>query len=111
MTDIASHIRIFEASPTDDFVEKRQAAIGAVAEQFKNRTTFVDILGLAEDLAAAAAPEGKLPDGLASEVEAALKGASLSFVLEGHELEARVCALLGAVSYLASVKPGGGAAG
>lgn len=110
MTDIASHIRIFEASPTDDFVEKRQATISAMAEQFKKRTTLVDILGLAEGLAAAIAPKGKLPDGLASQVEAALKDASLSFVLEGHQLEARVCALLGAVSYLASVAPGGGAA-
>ncbi len=110
MTDIASHIRIFEASPTDDFVEKRRAAIGAMAEQFRSRTTFVDILGLAEGLAAAVASKGRLPDGLASQVEAALKDASVSFVLEGHQLEARVCALLGAVSYLASVAPGGEAA-
>jgi hypothetical protein len=110
MTDIASHIRIFEASPTDDLVGKRQAAIGAIAEQFKKRTTFVDILGLAEGLAAAIAPKGKLPDGLASQVETALKDASPSFVMEGHQLEARVCALLGAASYLALVAPGEGAA-
>jgi hypothetical protein len=110
MTDLALHIRIFEASPTDDFVEKRQAAIGALAEQFKKRSTFVDILGLADGLAGAVAPKGKLPDELASQVETALKEVSPSFVLEGHQLEAQVCALLGAVSYLSSVTPGGGAA-
>jgi len=110
MTDIASHIRIIEASPTDDFVEKRQAAIGAMAKQFKTRSTFVDILGLADGLAAAIAPKGKLPDELATQVETTLRVASPSFVLEGHLLEARVCALLGAVSYLASATPGGGAA-
>lgn len=109
MTEIASHIRIFEASPTDEFVEKRQAAIGAMAAQFKERKTFVEILELADGLAAAIAPKGKLPNGLESQVAEALKSASPSFILEGHQLEARVCALLGAVSYLASVSPSGGA--
>ena len=61
-------------------------------------------------MCAAIAPKGRLPDALASQVETALKDASPSFVMEGHLLEARVCALLGAVSYLASAAPGGGAA-
>jgi hypothetical protein len=110
MTNLALHIRIFEASPTDDFVEKRQTAIGALAEQFKKLSTFVDILGLADGLAGAVVPKGKLPDELASQVETALKKASPSFVSEGHQLEAHVCALLGAAGYLSWVTPGAGAA-
>lgn len=108
MTEIASHIRIFESSPTDDFVEKRQAAIGAMAAYFKERKSFVDILGLADGLATTIAPKGKLPDALAIQVATALTNASPSFVLEGHQLEARVCALLGAVSYLESAAPSAG---
>ena len=51
MSDIASYIRIFEASPSDDFVEKRQTAIAALAEQYKKRTLHADVLGLADLIA------------------------------------------------------------
>lgn len=111
MTDIAKHIRIFEASPTDDFVEKRQIAISAIAEQFKKRATYPDILRLADALAATISPKGKLPDEIAGQVEEALKAASPAFIMEGNQLEARVCAMLGALSYLESTTPSKGAAG
>jgi len=93
MSDIASYIRIFEASPSDDFVEKRQAAIGALADQYKKRSSHADILGLAEGLAGALAPKGKLPDALAIQIEAALKEASVvaridEFKKEGYGIEA-----------------------
>jgi len=110
MTDIALHMRIFESSPTDDFVEKRKAAIEAMAEQFEKPASFLDILQLADGLATAIAPEGQVPSGLERQAEAALKNASPSFVLEGHQLEARVCALLAAVSYFESLSPSGGGA-
>jgi len=110
MTDLALHVRIFEANPTDDFFEKRRAAVGAVMGKFKGLGTSDKILALADGLAAAIAGGGKLRDDLASQVESALKDASPTFVLEGHELEARVCALLGAVTYLESAAPDSGAA-
>jgi hypothetical protein len=110
MTDLALHVRIFEASPTDDFFEKRRTAIGAIMEKFGGLGTFEKILALADGLAAATARGDKLRDDLAINVESALKEASPTFVLEGHELEARVCALLGAVTYLESVAPSGEAA-
>jgi hypothetical protein len=110
MTDIASYIRIFEASPSDDFVEKRQTAITALADSYRKRSAFVDIIGLAEGLAGALAARGKLPDALAGQVEAALKEASPSFVLEESPLEAKVCAVLAAVEYLEPIAPSSGAA-
>ena len=110
MSDIASYIRIFEASPSDDFVEKRQAAILALADQYKKRSLHADILGLAEGLAGALAPKGKLPDALAIQIEAALKEASPSFVLEEGQVEAKVCAILAAVTYLEPIAPSSGTA-
>jgi hypothetical protein len=106
MIDIATHVRIFEASPTDDFVQKRQSAITALSRQFQERKTFSDILELADGLAAALAHKGRPPDWLSVQVATALKDVSTSFVMEGHELEARVCALLAAATYLASAVPG-----
>ena len=76
MTDLALHIRIFEASPTDDFFKTRRAAIDAIMGKFKGFQTFDKILGLADGLAAAIAGGGKLRDDLASQVESALKDAS-----------------------------------
>lgn len=105
MTDIAFYIRIFEASPTDDFVEKRQTAIAALTKEYKTRSSFGDILGLSESLAGVLVPSGKLPDVLARQVEGALKAASPSFVLEDGSVEAMVCAVLAAVKYLESISP------
>ena len=83
MTDLALHIRIFEASPTDDFFQKRRAAIGAITAKFKTLRALDKILGLADALAAAVAPGGKLRNDLASQIESALKDASPTFVLAG----------------------------
>lgn len=110
MTDIAAHIRIFETSPTDDFVEKRVTAIGAISAKFEERKTFPEILTLADGLAAAIAAKGPLPKGIASDVEKSIKDASPSFVLEDRPLEALVCAALGVVNYLSRATPGDGAA-
>jgi hypothetical protein len=106
MTDFAAHIRIFEANPSDDFVEKRRKALDAIAKQFDSRTTFNDLYKLADELVEVAVSQGKLSGALATSVAAALKDASPAFVMEGHELEARTCALLAAVAHLEAFSPG-----
>jgi GTPase-associated system helical domain len=104
MTDIATHIRIFEASPTDDFVEKRSEAVHALVEAYKQSTSWASILGLAGDIAQAISPRGKLSERLATLAHGSLKNVSPSYVLEGHELEAKVCTLIAVVQYLESAK-------
>ena len=108
MVDIAIHIRILNAEPSDDFVEKRTNAIQDLSKAFAKRRTVPDILQLANDLSAAVATKGILPTALASEVEVAIKEYSPAFVQTGHELETIVCALLAALQYLESARPSKG---
>ena len=108
MTDIAIHIRIFDAEPTDDLVEKRTNAIHDLSKAFANRKTVPDILQLANDLSTAIGSKVGVPTALANEVEAAIREYSTAFVQVGHELEILVCAMLATLEYLEMATPSKG---
>lgn len=94
MTDLATHVRIFDPKPTDDLVSKWGLAVDDLAKSFTKIANVDAILAAAEEAAAAMA-DGALPAGLALKVEEALRQHSPSFVRIGHELELQVGLLMG----------------
>jgi hypothetical protein len=103
--DIAQHIRIFDKTPSDELVQKRTEAIGALSDKFSKLVNVSDILDLAADLTKAAAKNGALPESRAAEVETAIRDKSSSFVREGQELQMLTCALLAVLKLLKEAKP------
>ena len=103
MSNIAAHIRIFEASPTDDFVTKRVAVISALTDSFKKRSSYADLAGLANDIAAIFSPRAKLSDALTDQVAEAVSKESAAFDKDERTEEIAVLAALGALSWLAGV--------
>lgn len=98
MTHIATHIRIFAADPSDDLVEKRTHAIGAITKDFKARRDIHDLLQTANDLAIAVQQGGKLSTALTATIEGAIREKSTAFVADKHELEMLVCGMSGALN-------------
>jgi hypothetical protein len=107
MTDLAAHLRIFDISPSDELMQKRQAAINKLADQFRELSAPHQILVLANDLAGAIAFEGGLSSALASQVESAIRDQNPSFVQEDQEVQLTTCALLAALGILEGAKPAG----
>ena len=97
MVDIALHVRIFEGSPTDELVEKRQTAIREIAGKFVKPNTVARLLSVANGVALASKDNGRLPPELAAEVGDSIAKVSPSFVVEGHDLELSTCAMLAAI--------------
>ncbi|MER9748282.1 GTPase-associated system all-helical protein GASH [Mesorhizobium sp. M0140] len=97
MLDIAPHVRIFEASPSDEFVKKRQAAIKEIAGKFFKPNYIARLLSVANGVVIASGG-GKLPPDLASDVATSITKVSPSFVAEGHDLELATCAMLAAIT-------------
>lgn len=102
MTNIAHHIRIFEASPTDDYVTKRMAVVSALADNFKKRQSYADLFALASDIAIVFSPRAHLSDAIAMQVANAISKESPSFDKDERQEEINVCAALGGLSWLAS---------
>lgn len=98
MLDIAPHVRIFEASPTDDFVVKRQAAIKEIAGKFTKPNTVERLLSVANAVVLASNVGGKLPPDIGNEVVTSITKVSPSFVAEGHDLELSTCAMLAVIT-------------
>lgn len=102
MVDVAQHIRIFEASPTDDFVTKRKAAIKEISSKLIASRNFRDLLEMANAVVIAARFDKDLALELANEATAAIKKQSQAFVQEGRALELSTCILLAAITALES---------
>ncbi|BCH33411.1 hypothetical protein MesoLjLc_53410 [Mesorhizobium sp. L-8-10] len=98
MLDIAPHVRIFEGSPTDEFVTKRQTAIKDIAAKFIKPNHIARLLSVANGVVLASKEGGKLPPELAAEVAASITKVSPSFVAEEHDLELSTCAMLAAIN-------------
>jgi hypothetical protein len=105
---IAQHIRIFEKTPDDDFVQKRTKAIDALATKFSSSNDVGLLLQLAADLTNGVAKGGVMPEARLTEIEAVIQAESTSFVKEGQELQLVTCALLAALQNLNSAKPSEG---
>jgi hypothetical protein len=108
MPDIAVVVRIFEPEPTDDLVEKRGKAIKEIAARFAKRKNVAEILQLANELALSVAPKGALAPNLATEIEAAIKKESTSFVKDGEDLQIMACALAASLQHLEGASPSRG---
>jgi hypothetical protein len=102
---IAQHIRIFEKTPDDVFVQKRTTVIDALASKFLSSNEVGKLLQLAADLTSGVAKGGSMPEGRMVEVETAIQAESTSFVREGQELQMVTCALLAVLQSLQSAKP------
>lgn len=100
MTNIAQHIRIFEAGPTDDFVTKRANCVTSLSDAFRKKKSWADLIGLANDIASIFAPHAKLSDALATQVADAISKESPSFDKGERPEEIQVCAALGVLTWL-----------
>src|SRR4029077_20925116 len=99
MTNIAAHIRIFEASPNDDFVTKRMTVISTLADAFKKRQSYSELIGLANDIASVFSPRACLSDGLTSLVADTISKESPSFAKDERTEEINGLAALGCLSW------------
>jgi hypothetical protein len=100
MTNIAHHIRIFEPSPTDDYVTKRVTVVSAVADNFKKRRSYGDLFALANDIATVFSPRAHLTGAIAVQVADVISKESPSFDKDERQEEVDVCAALGGLNWL-----------
>lgn len=109
MTDIATHVRIFDADPEDDLVAKRAAAIKDLATRHLKSREVRLIFQTGNDLALAVETKTKVPEALRDEVEAAVRDAGAeAFVASEQPLQVTVCGLLGALHALEGARPASG---
>ncbi len=104
MVDVATLVRIFEPSPSDDFVTKRIAAIGEIASKIRTQRSVNTLLSFADSIANGMST-GHVVGQLSVEVVAILQKESPSFVREGQDVQILVCALAAAQSVLTDIKP------
>jgi uncharacterized protein YfcZ (UPF0381/DUF406 family) len=97
MTNLATHIRIFDAQPDDDLVAKRSTAIAEISQTFKKQKTADDLLQTANDLAQAVEHKGRFSERLSKEIEGAISQSAVSFVADKNELQMATCGMLGAL--------------
>ena len=109
MTDIATHVRIFDTAPDDDLVTKRTAAIKDLASRHNKSKAVPVILQSANDLALAVEAKGKVSDALSNDIQAAIRKAGAeAFVASEQPLQVTVVALLAAQQALANAAPTSG---
>jgi len=94
MIDTATHVRIFEAEPSDDFVTKRAAATKALAAKFSKEKDINTLLGFANGITAACLDPSAMPDDLAAVAEKAIKDESTAFVRAGNEIQMATIGLI-----------------
>lgn len=108
MDDIAEYIRIFEATPTDDFVEKRKAAIKTVATKLGKKNAFDSLLALANDVTAVLLEDDISESAICKQMASALSSKSASFSAKDNPLQIRVCAALTILKLLREAPPANG---
>lgn len=100
MTDIATHIRIFDQDPTDDLVVKRTASLAEIRKVFTKKATVPELFKTANNLACLVGGGNGNIDPFVAEIESAIRKKSQAFVLVGNELQLTVCAQLAVVQLL-----------
>lgn len=104
MADIATHVRIFCAEPSDELVDKRTAAIQELSQELAKKSHSSQLLNLANSVAIGITAPGALRAELATNVEAAIRRHSTAFVRAEHELEVLVCLILALCQHLTASK-------
>lgn len=110
MTDIAKHIRIFEADPDDDFVVKRAAALDAIVTKLKKTRTFGGLMTLAQTVTDSIYDPELLDGEISSDIEQAVKAESPAFLAEDKELQIAVMAAVGVLEIISEAEPTSGPA-
>jgi hypothetical protein len=95
MADVATHVRIFDAIPSDDLVTKRTAVTKDLGTKFSKDNSYEALLGVVNGVAGACGKGGILPEGLATMIEAAIRDQSTAFVRADNELQLATMGLLG----------------
>ncbi len=104
--DTAALVRIFDANPTDEIVDKRGRAITALRDKLRATTKVASLLGHANCIGIAFS-SGAMPEPLATEVEAAIRAESSAFVREGQDLQMLVCAIGASILLVEEQRPNG----
>ncbi len=99
MADLAKYVRIYDPSPQDDTVNKREAAIKDAVAQLRKITTVTELVGLGAAIAEAFS-KGACPDPLGSTVASAIKKHASAFVREERELEVAVVSVVAIMELL-----------
>lgn len=95
MADVATHVRIFDAMPSDDLVTKRTAVCEDLGSKFTKDSNVDALLSVADGIARGCAKGGSMPETLALLVESAIRDQSTAFVRAGNELQLATMGLLG----------------
>ena len=90
-------VRIFEPEPDDDFVKKREAAIRDLQIRFLKNRNISNLMAIGSGVCEIFRNPPSIPDALATQIEAAIKKQSASFVRDDRDLEIGVCAAVAVV--------------
>ncbi len=104
MTDIATHIRIFDSAPTDDLVEKRTASLEDIRNVLTKNNSVPELFLTANNLACLIG--NGVSDNIAAfikDIESAIRDKSKAFTVEGQELQLAVCAQIATVQLMENV--------
>ncbi len=97
MSDVATFVRIFEASPSDDFVTKRIQAAKDIASRYLKKNSSIDqLISVADNIAASADDVAGVDGAFADEIAKLINAQSQSFVRDGHDQELAAMMLIGA---------------
>ncbi len=105
MADVATHVRIFEAEPSDDFVTKRVAAVAKLAAKFTKDRNVDVLVTIADGTARACHDPNAMRQALKEMVEQAVRDESTAFICAGNELQLAVVALLALDQAILGGKP------
>lgn len=106
MADVATHVRIFESDPSDDFVTKRVTAVSDLAGKFIKDRDVDTLISIPHGIANACLKAGSMPDNLAAVVEEAIRHESTSFIRTRNELQLLTVAMLALDQVITTAKPG-----
>ena len=101
--DIAKHARIFEASPIDEYLEKRTSAINTIVTKFKKVSAIDGLIELAAAISEALYDPDGISSDLARDIGSAIKSKSPSFVVEESSVEIAMCGSIALLKYISSV--------
>jgi hypothetical protein len=94
MADVATHVRIFDAAPTDDLVTKRTTVVKDLAAKLIKDNNVDALLAVVDGVTAATAKPGSMPEPLALVIENAIRDQSTAFVRADNDLQLVTMGLL-----------------
>ncbi|MCY4312175.1 MAG: GTPase-associated system all-helical protein GASH [Gammaproteobacteria bacterium] len=94
MIDVARFVRIFNPDPTDDFVDKRAAAIKRLKSNFLKQRKFETVLNLSSGVLGVFKDPPVVLEDYTKIIEDEIKKKSASFVRDDRDLEMSACAMI-----------------